>query len=69
MNGIKCKTKRVPGNELKVGDTMLFLNCPKLITGFKDYTGPFDFVERIALWNGTSSGISIEKGRYYEIID
>lgn len=69
MSAIEYKTKSVPGNELKVGDTMLFLNCPKLITGFKDYTGPFDFVEHIALWNGTNSGISIEKCRYYEIID
>lgn len=69
MSATGYRIKLVMGNELKVGDTMLFLNCPKLITSFKPYSGTLDFIERVAIWNNTNNGISIEADRYYKILD
>lgn len=54
--------------ELKEGDVMKMIWCgDKVIKEFKPYNGPFDFVERIAVFYD-GSGMSIEKGHYYEVV-
>lgn len=57
-------------HELKEGDTlkMRWAGSDKTIKGFKPYNGPFDFVERIAIFTD-NTGMSIEKGHYYELAD
>ena len=54
--------------ELQAGDIMAFVWCgPKMIVGFKEYTGPIDFVERVAVFHD-GSRMSLEKGRMYSVL-
>ena len=55
--------------ELQAGDILASVWCgPKMIVGFKEYTGPIDFVERIAVFHD-GSGMSLEKGHVYSVLD
>lgn len=55
--------------ELKVGDVLQATWCgPRLIAGFEEYTGPIDFVERIAVFHDGSK-MSLEKGYVYEVLE
>lgn len=52
--------------ELKVGDLLVSSWCGnKVITGFREYTGPLDFVDRIVEFHDGTS-MSLEKGRTYK---
>lgn len=52
--------------ELKVGNLLVSPWCGnKIITGFREYTGPLDFVDRIVEFHDGTS-MSLEKGRMYE---
>lgn len=51
--------------ELKPGDGMDLWCGIKVIHHFEDYTGPFDFVARVAIFtDGTK--MSLERGGYYK---
>lgn len=51
-------------DELKENDCILMIGTPKVISHFKPYTGPIDFVSRIAVFADGSS-MSLAKEHYY----
>lgn len=64
------KYKHIDQAELKKGDVMktLWKGHDSLIVGFREYTGPFDFVARIAVFSD-GRAMSLEKDHCYEILD
>ena len=55
--------------DLRAGDILMSVWCgPKMIVGFKEYTGPIDFVERIAVFHD-GSRMSMEKGHVYSVLE
>lgn len=56
--------------ELKIGDTIktTWRGHPSTILKFEEYDGPFDFVLKIAIFVD-GSGMSLEKGHLYEVIN
>ena len=55
--------------ELQAGDILASVWCgPKMIVGFKEYTGPIDFVERIVVFHD-GSRMSLEKGYTYNVLE
>lgn len=62
-------TEEVPGNELKVGDTIILLvTDTNVIDHFDEYTGPLDFIERIMRFtNGRSCSVS-KDSRYKRLV-
>jgi hypothetical protein len=51
-------------SEFKPGDGMALWCGLKVIHSFEEYTGPFDFVARVAVFtDGTK--MSLERGHYY----
>jgi hypothetical protein len=64
------KYKKVKQEELKIGDTMhSVLFGDETIIGFEEYSGPFDFIARIASFAGDGIRMSLTKGYRYEIVD
>lgn len=61
--------KFVKSEELAVGDVMktIFMGHDSLIVGFKEYNGPLDFVDRIAVFAG-GGRMSLQKDHPYEIM-
>ena len=58
--------EEVRAEDLRAGD-MLDLWCGRLrIVKIRPYTGPLDCIHAIAELDGTTSGISLEKGGYYQ---
>lgn len=51
-------------DELQEGDCIVMLGTCRIIAGFREYTGPIDFVARIAVFTDGSS-MSLEKGHPY----
>ena len=50
--------------DLREGDCVLLLGVCKIIARFRKYTGPMDFVKRVAVFtDGTA--MSLEEGQYY----
>ena len=55
--------------ELQAGDIVASTWCgPKTIMEFKEYAGPIDFVERIAVFHD-GSRMSLEKGRMHKVLE
>lgn len=55
--------------DLKVGDVLQITWCGnKMITGFEEYKGSLDFVERTAVLHD-GGRVSIEKGRTYNVLE
>lgn len=61
---------KVKSSDLKVGDVLrlgpMFGTC--LIAKLEKYTGPIDFVEKIAVFSN-GRRLSIEKDHWYEVVD
>ena len=62
---ISTETKKV-SEDLKIGDTIMWCNIPKIIREFKEYHGLYDFILKIAVFtDGTA--MSLEKGHMYKV--
>lgn len=63
------KTASKVATDLKVKDTLFSIVFgARTISAFEEYKGPFDFVDRIAVF-ADGSRMSLEKGHYYNTID
>lgn len=63
----KLKTVEKEAKDLKIGDTMMCCNIPKVIKSFRQYKGNFDFVLKIAEYtDGTA--MSLTKGHMYKVV-
>ena len=63
------KPKTSEESALKVGDCMILGYCPnKVIAGFEKYSGPHDFIARVALFTDGSK-MSLDAGRNYWILE
>jgi hypothetical protein len=64
---MKYETKEVLAEDLKVGDTMMCCNKPRVIKAFREYKGNFDFVLKVAEYtDGTA--MSLTKGYLYRVV-
>lgn len=55
--------------ELELGDVLMMTWCgPRMIIDFREYKGPHDFVERIAVLHDRTR-MSIERGHVYDVLD
>lgn len=56
--------------DLKIGDVLktTWRGYPSTIMEFKEYDGPHDFILKIAIFVD-GSGMSLEKGHLYEVIN
>lgn len=65
---VKDRTFEIPESEIQIGDGMiLMVSDIHIVHHFEEYTGPLDFVSRIAKFTD-GRGCSLEKGHYYRIV-
>lgn len=63
----KLKIVEKEAEDLKIGDTMMCCNIPKVIKSFRPYTGNFDFILKVAEYtDGTA--MSLTKGHMYRVV-
>jgi hypothetical protein len=60
------QTQRIGSNLIEVGDTIVFLDTPHVITEVAPYDGPFDFIIGIAR-DAHGWGISLEDSGVYDV--